>query len=155
MLSKLQYGLATCCLVKTQRRRLDGFHARCLRRILSIPPAYISRVSNATVFAEAGARPITEQLAGRQLMLLRRVGKSQAGSPLRRNTLVADTANPVIGSYVRRPGRPRQDWASQTLSEAARRCGSRMSMERCLVDRTPGGDLRWKQRMGTNKAKPR
>ena len=34
VISRLQYGLCTSWLVKTQQRRLDGFHARCLRRIL-------------------------------------------------------------------------------------------------------------------------
>ena len=148
VLMKLQYGLATCCLVKVQRRRLDGFHARCLRRILGIPAAYISRVSNAAVFAEAGAKPITEQLTGRQLMLLRRVGKSPAGSSIRKNTLRGDSATPVVGFYIRRQGRPRYDWTSQALTEAACRCGSWRRMEHMLLDGSAGGDIRWKQKMG-------
>ena len=34
--SKLTYGLATLWLVTAQRRRIDGFYARCLRKILRI-----------------------------------------------------------------------------------------------------------------------
>jgi hypothetical protein len=42
--SRLLYGLSTMVLVECQRRRLDGLYARCLRRILRIPAAYVSRV---------------------------------------------------------------------------------------------------------------
>ena len=37
ILSKLRYGLSSVWLVAAQRRRIDGFVARCLRRILNIP----------------------------------------------------------------------------------------------------------------------
>ena len=46
IVSKLLYGLHTTWLNVTERRRLDGFHTRCLRRILGISAAYYSRVSN-------------------------------------------------------------------------------------------------------------
>ena len=54
---KLRYGLATVWLVTAQRRRLDGFVARCVRRILRIPSAFMSRVSNAVVLKWAGLKP--------------------------------------------------------------------------------------------------
>ena len=47
ILSKLVYGLVTAVLNKLERRRLDGFQARCIRRILKVPPSYYSRISNA------------------------------------------------------------------------------------------------------------
>ena len=37
--TKLLYGLASVCLTAAQARHLDGFQARCLRRILRIPAA--------------------------------------------------------------------------------------------------------------------
>ena len=43
---KLSCGLSTACLTQTDRRSLDGFHARCLRKLLRIAPSYFSRVSN-------------------------------------------------------------------------------------------------------------
>ncbi len=49
VLSKLLYGLESVWLLQADRNRLDSFHAQCLRRILGIPPAFPSRVSNATV----------------------------------------------------------------------------------------------------------
>ena len=47
--SKLLYAVASAWLTKGDRRRLDGFHVRCLRQILKIPPSFVSRVSNAKV----------------------------------------------------------------------------------------------------------
>ena len=44
--SQLLYCLHTGWLNKAKLRKLDGFHARCLRKILSIPHPFISRVSN-------------------------------------------------------------------------------------------------------------
>ena len=44
IISKLLYGLVTAVLNKAERARLDGFQARCFRRILKIPPSYYSRI---------------------------------------------------------------------------------------------------------------
>ena len=46
VLNKLHYGVASAWLSKSDLRRLDGFNANCLRRLLKIPSAYFSRVSN-------------------------------------------------------------------------------------------------------------
>ena len=84
IMSKLMYGLSSVWLTSSQQRRLDGFHARCLRRIVGIPPAFISRVSNAVVFGRSRTSPASVQLQSQQLLLLGRVGRSPAGSPMRR-----------------------------------------------------------------------
>ena len=83
IMSRLEYGLSSVWLVTAQRRRLDGFYARCLRRILRIQPSFLSRISNASVFATAGVQPFTEQLRQRQLILLGKVARSSADGPLR------------------------------------------------------------------------
>ena len=62
IVSRFLYGLATVWLVSAQRRRINGFYARCLRRILRIPAAFVSRATNAIVFAQAGVRPLSDQL---------------------------------------------------------------------------------------------
>ena len=66
VVSTLMYGLSTLSLTKAHGRRLNGFYCRCLRRILKIPAAFVSRVSNQTVLSRAGALPLTEQLSKRQ-----------------------------------------------------------------------------------------
>ena len=70
ILSKLRYGLATVWLVTAQRRRIDGFVARCLRRIFNIPHSFVSRVSNAAVLEKAGMKLFTDSLLKHQLHLL-------------------------------------------------------------------------------------
>jgi hypothetical protein len=84
VVSKLQYGLCTTTLVKSQRRRLDGFYCKCIRRILGIPAAYYSRLSNSEVLKRASLVPFTSQLLYHQLLLLGRIGRSPPDNPLRK-----------------------------------------------------------------------
>ena len=107
IVSRLVYGLSTVWMVTAQRRRLDGFYARSLRRILRILPAYVSRVSNATVFAKAEVLPFSEQLIHKQLALLGKVARSPDDSLLRRDTFIPGGMRPQIGNTMRRVGRPR------------------------------------------------
>ena len=97
VLSRLLYGVATLWLVTSQRRRLDGFYARCLRKVLSIPSACISRVSNAEVYSRAGVAPLSVQLLKKQLLLLGKAALSPPGHPLRRDAFHGDTLHPQIG----------------------------------------------------------
>ena len=124
VVSKLQYGLATLWMTMPQRRRLDGFCARCLRRILRIPAAFISRVSNASVYDKAGMPPMSVQVLRRQLLLLGRTARAPAGDPLRVDVFVESSLRPQVGRYVRRLGRPRQDWTTEVMKAAAQRLGS-------------------------------
>jgi hypothetical protein len=133
IMSRLEYGLSSVWLVTAQRRRLDGFYARCLRRILRIQPAFLSRVSNASVFATAGVQPFTEQLRQRQLILLGKVARSSAEGPLRRDTFIPGSILPVIGSTVRRVGRPRQDWTTELLKVCENKLG-RPQLQQLLSD---------------------
>jgi hypothetical protein len=143
IISRLQHGLATMWLVTAQRRRLDGFYARCLRKILRIPSSYISRVSNDIIYTKAGVQPLSKQILQNQLALLGRTALAPAGSPLRRDVFINDTLHLQIGRYVRRIGRPRQDWASQLMKEGAKRLGGDM-LEKLLQDRSAGAYERWK-----------
>ena len=53
IVSKLLYGLQVAWLTKTQRLRLDGFHARCVRKIVEGPHSFWSRISNADVLEKS------------------------------------------------------------------------------------------------------
>ena len=144
IMSKLICGLSSVWLVTAQRRRLDGFYARCLRRILHIQPSFLSRVSNATVFARASVQPFTEQVQQRQLILLGKVARSLADSPTRRNTFIPDSILPQIGRYVRRVARPRLDWTTELLKVGENRMG-RSKLKQLLMDTTEGAQQRWKR----------
>ena len=153
VLSKLQYGLATIWLNTAQRRRMDGFVARCLRRILHVPAAFISRVSNATIYERAGVGAFSQQILKHQLVLLRKVALSQ-NPHLRRDTFADSSLTPQIGRFVRRVGRPRQDWTSRLLQEGRERFGAE-KFQSFLTDTDDGADARWRtelQRVFSRKA---
>ena len=141
--SRLQYGLSTIWLVTAQRRRLDGFHARCLRRILGIPPAFVSRISNKEVLARAAARPISEQILQRQLLMLGKIAMSPAQSPLRCCTFVDDGLIPLVGRHVRRIGRPRQDWTTGVLQAGETRLGGHR-MKALLRNTSRNAEQMWR-----------
>ena len=143
ILSKLRYGLATVWLVTAQRRRIDGFVARCLRRILHIPASFVSRVSNAAVLKRAGAKPFSQQLLKHQLHLLRKVAVTAADNPMRKDTFIDASLIPQIGRYVRRAGRPRQEWTTQLLQEGRTRFGQQR-FQTLMSDCSDGAERRWK-----------
>ena len=47
-----------------------------------------------------------------QLSLLRKVALTAPGDPLRKDTFIDSTLTPQIGRFIRRVGRPRQDWTT-------------------------------------------
>ena len=119
--TKLLYGLASVCLTVAQTRQLDGFQARCLRRILRIPVAFISRVPNLHVLQRAGHTRATEQLVMVQLGQLGKVIRAPDDSPMKLVSFVPGTLQPATNRYVRRVGRPRTEWITQVLPKALRR----------------------------------
>ena len=143
--SKLQYGLASLWLGTAQRRRIDGFHARCLRRILKIPPAYHSRVSNRSVFEQACAILMSEQVLKRQLLMLGKAARAEELDPLRANVFVGGSLQPQAGRYVRRVGRPRFEWTTELLKLAAQRTGGHHRLEEFLRERGDQAETNWKE----------
>ena len=143
ILSKLRYGLSTMWLVAAQRKRLDGFVARCLRRELRIPAAFVLRVSNTVVYEKAGMRPFSQEVVKHQLHLLREVAAQPAGHPARVDAFEGDTLTPQIGRYVCRIGRPRQDWTTLLLQEVRTRVGCQR-FQSLISDRSEGAEVRWK-----------
>ena len=83
VMSVLTYGLSTLAFTRVQKRRMDGFHARCVRRILRIPAAFVSRVANRVVFERAQVKPLSQQLLDRQLLFFVRILRAGIGDPVR------------------------------------------------------------------------
>ena len=121
--SKLLYGLATMCLNIAQRRRLDGFQNRCLRKILGILPSYYSMVTNASVLQRAACKKASSQLEARQLILLGKVIRADVTNPLRSSCLVENTLRPLTSHFIRRVGRPRKEWITTVLPQALLQAG--------------------------------
>ena len=99
-------------------RRINGFYCRCLQVIVRIQPSYISRISNIKVLQEAGKQPIAKRLLRERLLLYGRVARAPAGDELRKRTFKHGTLRPLTQKYVRRIGRPRNEWASQIEKHA-------------------------------------
>ena len=108
----LMYSLSTAWLTVSQQRRLNGFQARCLRRILRVSPSFISRVTNKCVLQMAGHRQFTQQLLKQQLLFFGRVARSPDSDMLRDFTFIPGTVQSAAGRFVRKVGRPRFEWAS-------------------------------------------
>ena len=115
----LMYSLSTAWLSASQQRRLNGFQARCLRRILRVSPSFISRVTNKSVLQKAGHREFTQQLLKQQLLLFGRIARSPDSDMLRELTFISGTLQPATERFVRKVGRPRFEWAS-CLAKVAR-----------------------------------
>ena len=98
---------------------MDGFYVRCLRRALGIPSAFISRISNATVFRQAGVPPLSERLSKKQLSVLQQAAVAPEGDPLRRNVFAGASLDPMVDKYVRRVGRPKMNWTKELLKEGS------------------------------------
>ena len=122
VVSRLLYGLASAWLNVAESRRLNGFHARCLRKITGIKPSFVSRVSNATVLQRAGQAELRQQLLKQQLLLYGRIARSPNGDVLRQLTFIPNSVQAATSRYVRRVGRPRNEWAVMLGAEARKMC---------------------------------
>ena len=112
VLPKLLYNLESLWLLKAERNRLDSFQAACLRQILKIPNAYISRVSNDEVRAHAGARPLSVDLLERQGKLYNKISHLPEGHILRDLVCEPGGNTPRKWCRKRKRGRPKCQWAS-------------------------------------------
>ena len=118
----LLYGLDTVWLDVAETRRLNGFYCRCLRAALRIKPAFVSRVSNDDVLRQAGQVPLSQTLLRRQLLLYGKVVRSPEGDPLRDLTFMPGTRRAATDRYIRKVGRPRNEWAKMLERETNRMC---------------------------------
>ena len=115
VLSRLTYALSSAWLLQADLRRLNGFYCNCLRQILRIPSSYISRISNAEVLSRAGCSCLPDRLRQSQLRLLERVLNDTQPTVLREATFRRDSDTPLTAVWVRRRGRPRQNWVEELM----------------------------------------
>ena len=115
IVSGLLHGLCTATLAKADLRRLDGFHARCLRSILGVPPAYYSRVSNDTVLKRARRCPLSERMKAEQQNFLSVLQDRDFSDPVRCTIFSQTSSDPRPFPGKRRVGRPRNTWVRNIL----------------------------------------
>ena len=112
--SKVLYSLESLWPLKVDCTRLNAFQCYCLRRILRIPPSYVSRVSNLRVLERACQTQYSDLLQQRQIRLYQKVQSMPVESMLRR--LVCNLNGcPKQWHYHRNRGRPQQRWAQSVF----------------------------------------
>jgi hypothetical protein len=130
VLSQLRYALASAWLWKSDLRRLDGFQAGCLRQILGIPCSYVSRISNQRVREQCDVQLFSKTVRRAQLQLLGQVITNEKRTVLKDVTFHGETFQSETSAFVRRVGRPRQNWTEQLLA---------------IMKSTAGSNERWLQ----------
>jgi hypothetical protein len=114
----LLYGLSTAWMNASERRRLDRLQARCLRNILGIKPAYVSRISNKSVLETAKQTPYRTQLLKQQLGLYGQVARAPEHDVLKQLPFCPICFRPSADRYVRRVGGPLRESNSMSRPDA-------------------------------------
>ena len=119
VLSKATWGLHLLALGKTEFKKLEYYHIRCLRRILGIKASYISRVSNDDVLKKANFPCFRSFVRLRQFQLLGHVLRLTQDDPdFRVCFQVGTLCDPCLPvPFKRRKGRPRARWAEVLISD--------------------------------------
>ena len=139
--SKLLYAMSTLVLTVAQRRKLNGFQSRCLRKILGVQPSYVSRISNATVLARSGYTLASNLLRKKQLQLFGKILRVDSEHPLKRACFIPDTWVPVTDRYVRRVGRPGKEWVRELIQVAIALFGNMDAASAAAQDKTSWNTL--------------
>ena len=144
VVSKLTYGLAAAHLNAAGLRRLDGFQARCLCKILGIAHSFWSRISNAEVLRRANSSRVSLAIQRQQMVLMGRIARGELGEQVRECFFMAGTCQlpPLPGR--RRVGRPRHTWRQSVHELCLRAAGSMQQLESFLSP-SEGATLRWRR----------
>jgi hypothetical protein len=134
IVSKLMYALETTWLLAAERRHLDGFYCKCLRRVLGIMPPHLNRVSNKTVLERCQAKPLSSLLLCRQLLYYGKLARLPVTSELRGIAFQRDVLLPVDANQKRDRGRPRQNWITEVHRHAVTMAGSQSGLEHAVHD---------------------
>ena len=135
VVSWLLYGLQTIVFGKVAKNKLNGFHARCARKICGIMPSYWSRVSNATVLQQLDASTLTSMLLEQQLGFFGKLAQRPASCPVRQLVFEPDLSI-KIPTFDRCRGRPRLEWSSEMHQVASEMFESVADFRACVADAT-------------------
>ena len=111
--SQVLYGLDTTWLLKGDLKRLDAAQARWLRRIMHIPSAYYSRITDETVRERSQQVRWSSQLLQRQLVLYGHILRLENSDPLRMATFDDNLNQPSPPGSSKKRGRPRSFWVKE------------------------------------------
>ena len=118
IISKLLYGLHTAWLTKAQNNKLDGFHAKCVRRIVGVKHSYWSRISNKEVLSYVNAVQLSKLLLEQQLLVFGKIYRKGPDDHIRQVLSQENSTALQIHAKRRRIGRPKLAWAVEVRKVA-------------------------------------
>ena len=98
---------------QTEKKKLDGFQARCLRRILRIPHAYYSRISNQTVLEIAGGKLLSSKILQQQIRYMEKLRERPDEDHARACIFEPGRCGTQKKEVERKRSRPRAHWVTQ------------------------------------------
>ena len=125
---------------EVQRAKLDGFQAKCIRKIIKVAPSYWSRVSNVEVLARLSAQTFSKQLLEQQLILFGKIYRRSNADISRQMVFEASTDSLRIAGFVRARGRPRLNWSQEVHKRAVLLNGGSTGIGPLMVD-----EVSWKK----------
>ncbi len=134
IVSKLMYGLQTSWLSKTQRRKLDGFHARALRQISGIRPSFLSRISNEEILQKFYACKLSNLLLEQQLLYFGKIARMPNDAPIRQLIFENDSIRLKRNLGRRRRGRPRLSWSHEVYRHLGLAVGDINDIQYCIYN---------------------
>ena len=135
VLSRLMYGLQVLWLGQAARRKLDGFHARCVRKIVKIRHAFYSRISNAEVLAMVDAPRLSAILLERQLGYFGALARRAPSCQVRKLVFKEDLSIQPL-DLPRRRGRPKLEWTRELFNVVARIFETHADFCQCVANAT-------------------
>ena len=103
-LTALITGMLVKCLNVAELSRIDAFYCKCLRRIAKIPPSYLSRVPDSTVYLQTGKSPLQHKLLQYQLDLFGYVARLPDEGVVRRALMRQGDVRPANFIFKRKGG---------------------------------------------------
>jgi hypothetical protein len=144
--SKLLFNIHAAWLNVSERRRLDAFQAKCLRKVIGVKPSFISRVSNEEVRTRANCRPLSSILTQRQLMLMGRLAARPDTDIMRQSVFSPGAFEPRKPVGRRRRGRPRNIWTTAVFQLAIGVAGTKQALLD-LWQNTSAAKAAWQDRV--------
>ena len=83
----------------------------------------------------------------KQLILLGKVARAPDADPVRQDVFVEGTLLTQVGRFIRRVGRPRQDWTTQVMQAGAAKFGSVARHEGLLQRSGEHAERLWKKEL--------
>ena len=148
------YGLQYSWLTLSDKRKLDAWQARILRRTLGIKASMISHITNADVLKQASTTPITTQFEHAQIKYFGHILRAAEREDISYTVCFSKTGSARLLSSRRRHGHPCDKWTNRILETTYDRFNlSRPFNAKMLT--TLANSKKWQPQSGRPRVTPR